>query len=104
MTDAWKMRTCAVCLEDWFDDEEFYTNGSVVCIACVYEGKKAKKEKEHKRGYRTPEKERERQRLKYHKNKQKYQERMKLWYAKSGKEYNARRRSRRAAGHIEEGE
>ena len=69
MSGEYAMRTCAACLEDWFDDEEFYAEGSAVCIACVYEGKQAKKEAAQARGYRTPEKERERQRLKYNKNK-----------------------------------
>jgi hypothetical protein len=91
-------------LEDWFDDEEFYTEGSVICIACVYEGKQAKKEAAQARGYRTPEKERERQRLKYNKNKQKYKDRMRLWYAKNGTAHNARRKARRSAGYVEEGE
>ena len=104
MTSEWKMRTCGSCLEDWFDDEEFYAEGSVICIACVYEGKKERKEKAQARGYRPNDRERERQRLKYHKNKEKYKERMRLWYAKNGTAHNARRKARRSAGYVEEGE
>lgn len=96
MSGEWKLRTCAACLEDWFDDEEFYAEGSVVCIACVYEGKKPRAEKSGRRAYISTEKNREAQRLRYHKNKQKYRERMKLWYEKNGDKYNAERRKRRS--------
>ena len=89
------LRVCLGCGEDWPTDEEFYRQGSTVCLACEAEGVKERKPKT--RGYRTPEAERLYQREKYARHREEYLARMRRWYQANREEINAKRRDQRAA-------
>jgi hypothetical protein len=88
-------RVCLGCREEWPADEEFYRQGSPVCLACEAAGVKARKPKT--RGYRTPDAERLYQREKYARHRDRYMARMRTWYQANRVEINAKRRAQRAA-------
>jgi len=92
------LRACVGCREDWPSDDEFYRQGSLVCIACEAEGVKPPKPKA--RGYRTPEAERLYQREKYARHREAYLARMRRWYEENRTTHNAKRRARYAMNRV----
>jgi hypothetical protein len=91
-------RVCLSCNESWPTGPDFFSSdASLICIACISEGKRPPRTKAKKtRGKRTPEQEKAHQAAKYLRHRDQYLQNMRKYYSLHREEINAKKRAARA--------
>jgi hypothetical protein len=91
-------RVCLACNESWPTGPDFFSSdASLICIACVSEGKRPPRTKAKKtRGVRTAEQERSHQAAKYLRHRDQYLQNMRKYYSLNKVEILAKRKAARA--------